>query len=88
MKRKNLIAVKKDKKNNLLIKDSKVLNFYLKIKPIIFKNINKKNFALAVSGGPDSLSSAYFGKVYASEFKNNFSCFICKNFFINKTFVF
>jgi len=70
MKRKNLIVVKKDKKNNLLIKDSKVLNFYLKIKPIIFKNINKKIFALAVSGGPDSLSLAYFGKVYASEFKN------------------
>ena len=70
MKRKNLIAKRKVKKSNLLIKDFKILNYYSKIKPIIFKNINNKSFALAVSGGPDSLSLAYFAKIYASEFKN------------------
>ena len=54
MKRKNLIARKKVRKNKLLIKDPKILNFYTKFKSIIFKNIKDKSFALAVSGGSDS----------------------------------
>ena len=49
MKRKNLIATKKVKKNKLLFKDPKILNFYIKFKSIIFKNIKNKSFALAVS---------------------------------------
>jgi tRNA(Ile)-lysidine synthase len=70
MKRKNLIAVKKAKKNKLLFKDSKILNFYIKFKSIINKNIKRRNFAVAVSGGSDSLCLSYFSKVYSHEFKN------------------
>ena len=70
MKRKNLIAIRKVKKKNLLIKNLKFRKFYTKFKTIIFKNIKRKSFALAVSGGSDSLCLAYFGQMYASEFKN------------------
>ena len=70
MKRKNLIARKKAKKNKSLFKDPKILNLYIKFKSIIFKDIKRKSFALAVSGGSDSLCLAYFGKIYSSEFSN------------------
>ena len=70
MKRKNLIAGKKVKKNKLLIKDTKILDFYKKFKSVVFKYIKNKSFALAVSGGPDSLCLAYFSKIYSSEFGN------------------
>ena len=70
MKRKNLIARKKVKNNKLLFKDSKILNFYKKFKSIIFKDIKDKSFALAVSGGSDSLCLAYFSKIYSTEFGN------------------
>ena len=69
MKRKNLIARKKVKKK-LLFEDPKILSFYTKFKSTIFKNIRDKSFALAISGGSDSLSLAYFAKLYASEFGN------------------
>ena len=49
MKRKNLIARNKVKKNKLLFKDSEILNFYTKFKSAISKDIKNKNFALAVS---------------------------------------
>ena len=62
MKRKNLIARKKTKSNKLLFKDSKILNFYKKFKSTLFKDIKGKNFALAVSGGSDSLCMAYLAK--------------------------
>ena len=70
MKRKNLIARKKVKKDKLLFKDPKILNYYKKFKSIIFKNIKHKSFALAVSGGSDSLCLAYFSKIYSAEFGN------------------
>jgi len=70
MKRKNLIARKKVSNNNLLFKDPKILNFYKKFKTIVFKDIKDKSFALAVSGGSDSLCLAYFSKIYSSEFGN------------------
>jgi len=70
MKRKSLIAIKKVKYNKPLFKDSKILNFYKKFKSIIFKDIKNKSFALAVSGGSDSLCLAYFSKIYSSEFGN------------------
>ena len=70
MKRKNLIARKKVKKNKLVFKDPKIQNFYKKFKSIIFKNIKNKSFALAVSGGSDSLCLAYFSKMYTSEYGN------------------
>ncbi len=70
MKRKNLIARKRVKKNKLPFSDSKIKNLYKKFKYTVFNNIKKKNFALAVSGGSDSLCLAYFSKVYSLEFKN------------------
>ena len=70
MKRKNIIARKKVKSNKPLFKNSKILNFYKKFKSIIFKDIKDKSFALAVSGGPDSLCLAYFSKIYSAEFGN------------------
>ncbi|MDC6465391.1 tRNA lysidine(34) synthetase TilS [Pelagibacteraceae bacterium] len=69
MRRKNLI-VKRKVKEKLLLKDPKISIFYKKFKSIIFKSIKKKNFAIAVSGGADSLSLAFFSKIYLSEFKN------------------
>jgi len=70
MKRKNLIARKKVKNNKLLLKDSKILNFYTKFKSLVYRDIKNKSFALAVSGGPDSLCLAYFSKIYSLEFGN------------------
>ena len=70
MKRKNLIARKRVKKNKLPFSDSKIKNLYEKFKYTVFNNIKKKNFALAVSGGSDSLCLAYFSKIYSLEFKN------------------
>tara|TARA_Y100000590_G_scaffold354306_1_gene407546 strand:- start:747 stop:1817 length:1071 start_codon:yes stop_codon:yes gene_type:complete len=70
MKTKNLIVTKKVEKKELSIKNPKINSFYLKFKSVISKNIKKKNFAIAVSGGADSLCLAYFSKIYASEFKN------------------
>ena len=42
MKRKNLIARKKVKKNKLLFSDTKTKNLYEKFKHTVFKNIKKK----------------------------------------------
>jgi len=70
MKRKNLIAGKKAKSNKIIFKDSKILNFYNKFKSTFFKNVKNKNFAVAVSGGSDSLCLAYFSKIFSSEFGN------------------
>ena len=70
MKRKNIIATRKAKNNKLLFKDSKILNYYTKFKTVVSKNIKNKSFALAVSGGSDSLCLAYFSKIYSSEFCN------------------
>ena len=70
MKRKNLTAIKKVKKNKLLNKNSKIENSYKKFKKIVFKNIRNKDFALAVSGGSDSLCLAYFSKIYSNETGN------------------
>ena len=70
MKRKNLAVNKKVKNNIFLSKKYKIQKFYLKFKSIIYKEIKNKSFAIAVSGGPDSLSLAYFSKNYSNEFKN------------------
>jgi len=70
MKRKNLIAKRKVKINKYQPKNPKIVNFYKKFKSIVFKDIKEQSFALAVSGGSDSLCLAYFSKVYSAEFKN------------------
>ena len=62
--------IKKVEKKKLEAKDPKTKKFYNKFKNIILKNIKKEDFAVAVSGGPDSMCLAYFGKIYESEFKN------------------
>ena len=64
MRRKNLAVVKKVEKNKLSIQNLKIKKIYTKFKAVIFKKIGRENFALAVSGGPDSLCLAYFGKMY------------------------
>jgi len=71
MRRKNLIVIRKVEKKKLPIKNTKTKKFYAKFKTIIFKNIKKESFALAVSGGSDSLCLTYFSKMYSSEFKND-----------------
>ena len=70
MRRKSLIVKRKVDKKNLLIKNQKIKKFYKRFKSIIFKIVKKSNFAVAVSGGSDSLCLAYFCKLYSSEFKN------------------
>ena len=70
MRRKNLIVTRKAEKRKVLFNDQKILNFYKKFKSIVYKAIKRKNFALAVSGGPDSLCMAYFAKMYSIEFNN------------------
>ena len=70
MRRKNLAVARKAEKKKLLIKNPKVKKIYKNFKAIILKKINDASFAVAVSGGSDSLCLAYFSKVYASEFKN------------------
>ena len=70
MKRKNLIVVKKVENKKLLANNKKIKTIYTKFKAVIFKKVKKKSFALAVSGGSDSLCLAYLSKMYATEFKN------------------
>jgi len=66
MKRKNLVVINKAKN----IQNIKILDFYKKFKSIVFKNIKKNDFALAVSGGSDSLCLAYFSQLYSLEYGN------------------
>ena len=70
MRKRNSIVRKKVKNKKILLKNEKILNFYNKFKLEIHKKIKNKNFALAVSGGPDSLCLAYFSKIYSLEFGN------------------
>ena len=67
MRRKNLIAARV-KKKKLQIKDAKIKKIYTKFRSIIYKKIKRNSFALAVSGGSDSLCLAYFGKKYTQEY--------------------
>ena len=74
MSLKNLNAIKKNHKilfEKLKIK--KVYQFYKEFE----KNLNiTQNFAVAVSGGPDSLALAFFSKIYSIQ--NHIKC----NFFV------
>ena len=76
MKRKNLIVKKKADNKKIQLKDKKIYNFYNKFKSIISKNVNNKSFAIAVSGGSDSLCLAYFSKKYSREFGNKIHALI------------
>ena len=75
MRRKNLIVTKKVEKK-ISIKDPRIKKIYLKFEKIVYKNIKKQNFAIAVSGGSDSLCLAYFSKIYSYKFKNRIDILI------------
>ena len=70
MKRKNLAVARKAEKNKASISNPEIKKIFIKFKEIIFKKVKKNNFAIAVSGGSDSLCLAYFSKIYSNEFKN------------------
>ena len=55
MRKKNLVATRKVEKKKLLIADSVTKKIYKKFREIVFKKIQKEKFAIAVSGGSDSL---------------------------------
>ena len=57
-------------KKKIAVKNSKIIKVYNKFKKIILKNVNKKSFAIGVSGGADSLCLAYLSKMYSSELSN------------------
>ena len=78
MRRKNLIATRV-KKKKLQIKDVKIKKIYTKYRSIIYKKIKRNSFALAVSGGSDSLCLALFSKIYSLEFKNSVHIIIIDN---------
>ena len=67
MKRKSLNV---QKLKHVLLKDKKILNQYLKLKKVLSKNKNSKNFTVAVSGGPDSMALAGLSNILMSEKKN------------------
>ena len=76
MKRKNLTVKRKVKEKEITIKNLKIKKVYNKFKQIILKNVNKKSFAIGVSGGADSLCLAYLSKIYSSEFNNKIHALI------------
>ncbi len=61
--------IKKVEKKNIF-KSTKNRKIYLNFKSIVLRNINKDKFAVAVSGGSDSLCLAYFSKIFSDELKN------------------
>ena len=70
MKRKNL-AVKKVARTKLIkTKDKKILVFYKRFEKNIYKSVKNEKFAIAVSGGSDSMCLAFFSAKYASIHKN------------------
>jgi len=70
MKRKDLNVEKKAKTKIPLIRNSNIKKVYKEFRKKILNNIGRENFAIAVSGGPDSLCLSYVSKIYKTEFKN------------------
>ena len=66
MKKKSLSAKKKIH-NKLLInlKNPSIYKIYKDFNNFVKFNLNKSNFSVAISGGPDSLALAYFSKCYS-----------------------
>ena len=75
MRRKNLIVTRKVEKK-IAIKNSKINKFYENFKSTVFKKIGTKSFAVAISGGSDSLCLAYFSKLYSAEVKSKMHALI------------
>ena len=63
MKRKSLSVVTKVKEKTPVIKNLKIKKIYSLFRRNILYNIGTKNFAIGVSGGPDSLGLAYLSKI-------------------------
>ena len=70
MRRKDLNVPKKAKKKIFLIKNPNTKKIYSNFRKKILKYIGKRNFAIGVSGGADSLCLAYLSQIYESEFGN------------------
>ena len=70
MKKKSLNATKKV---NLKVNFHEI---YKVFKSKILKKVLKRNFAVAVSGGPDSLCLSYLSKKYGDEYGNKIKYFI------------
>ena len=70
MKIKSLTVKRKVKNKKPSTQNQKISNLYNIFKNVIYRNIKKNSFLLAVSGGSDSLCLSYFGKRYSLEFKN------------------
>jgi len=87
MKRKNLIAKRKVKKIFLSIKDPKIEKLYKKFEEVVSKNIKKDSFALAVSGGADSLCLSYFSKLYSKKFKSKMHVLIVNHNIRKESFI-
>ena len=75
MKRKNS-TVKRRVKRKIPKQDLKIKKFYSNFEKIIFKNLKKKRFAIAVSGGSDSLCLAYLSKMYSAVHQNKMDVLI------------
>ena len=60
--------IKKAEKKNIF-KSTKIKKIYSNFKSIILKNIKGDKFAVAVSGGSDSLCLTYLSKIFSDEFK-------------------
>ena len=64
MKIKNLnVAKLKD----VIIQDKKISAIYLKLKSVLSKRKQNNSFAVAVSGGPDSMALAFLSNLLANE---------------------
>ena len=64
MKIKNLnVAKLKD----VIIQDKKISAIYLKLKSVLSKRKQNNSFAVAVSGGPDSMALAFLSNLLAHE---------------------
>tara|TARA_B100001741_G_scaffold310122_1_gene308876 strand:- start:757 stop:1779 length:1023 start_codon:yes stop_codon:yes gene_type:complete len=66
MRRKNLNAVKS---SDTFYKDKKIAKIYSKLNSVLSKNKKNKSFAVAVSGGPDSMALAFLAKTLLKEKK-------------------
>tara|TARA_Y100000590_G_scaffold403914_1_gene490997 strand:- start:392 stop:1414 length:1023 start_codon:yes stop_codon:yes gene_type:complete len=64
MKRKNLSVAKP---SNVIIQDKKISAIYLKLKSVLSKYKQNNSFAVAVSGGPDSMTLAFLSNLLMEE---------------------
>ena len=54
------------KNHNFFLDDIKINSLYLNFHKVVQSIVAKKNFIVAVSGGPDSLALAYLAKIYSN----------------------